>query len=170
MDQNLNAAQAGRQEIRVCDVPRRTRRAALPPIDPAEQAKLRKAEYRLGVKSFGGTYVETLLFLRVGGIDIGYYSIYFDFDGWFVDFTFYDEEKEVRAVYEFFAACDDGKATITEVLERDLRAMGCYIPDLRTELNDLRLTCESNARCGLAACAANCPLQARYRPETKPTP
>jgi hypothetical protein len=116
------------------------------------------------VTKYGGVSVQTILFLRADGIEIGYYTIYFDSDGWFVDFTFYDDEKEVRAVYEFFAVCDDGKTTLTEVLERDLNTLGYYIPELRAELNDLRLTCESNARCGSTACAINCPLQARYRP------
>jgi len=165
LGKKLTAARNNQQDIRVCDVPRRTRQVTLTPGGSAEQTERKEAQYRLGVKKYGGVNVETLLFLRAGGLEVGYYTIYFDFDGCFVDFTFYDDEKEVRAVYESFAVCDDGKTTLTEVLERDLSNMGYYIPQLRAELNDLRLTCESSGSCGSTACVINCPLQVRYRPD-----
>lgn len=163
MEKNLTAAEASQQDIRVCDAPRRARRSTLPPVDPGE-SKLRKAEYRLGVLKYSGAYVETILFLRADGIEIGYYTIHLDLDGCFVDFTFYDTEKEVRAVYEAFCGYDDGRS-LTEVLELDLHAMGYYIPELQAELTDLRLTCESNVRCGSTTCQVNCPLQEQYRPK-----
>lgn len=125
--------------------------------------KLRIAQYRLGVKKYGEAYVETLLFICAEGLELGYYTIHLDRDGCFVDFTFYDEEKEVRAVYERFTVCDDGKTSLTEAIARDLRAMGYDIPELGAELTDLRLTCASSARCGSTACAVNCPLQAKFR-------
>ncbi len=164
MGKQRKAAQGNQGDFPVCHAPERARQAKLPLVGQEEQANLKAAEYRLGVKKFGRNYVETLLFLRAGGLEIGYYTIHFDLDGCFVDFTSYDEEEEVRAVYERFAVLDDGKETLTGALERDLRAMGYYIPQLCTELTDLRLTCESSAGCGCAECRMDCPLQAKFRP------
>ena len=126
--------------------PERTRRSAAPCARPDERAGLRAAEYRLGVKARGEACAETLLFLSAGGLEIGYYTIHSDPDGCFVDFTFYDEEKEVRAVYERFAVCGGGGETLTGALGRDLRAMGYFLPGLGAELTEPRLTCLSAAR------------------------
>lgn len=145
-------------------LPRRNRRPVMPPPAPADQKQLLAAEYRLGVLNCGDDFVETILFLRADGFELGYYTIYLDLQGCFVDFTFYDMEKEVRAVYESFPGYDDGKS-LTEVLEQDLRGMGYQIEMLREELSDLRLTCESCGTCGSFDCAANCPLRQRFRPQ-----
>lgn len=132
---------------------------------PAPEPGLRPAQYRLGVKGFDSGFVETLLFLSSEGMEIGYYTIHFDLTGSFVDFSCYDEEKEVRAVYERFSVCDSGTSTLVESLEQDLLRMGYFIPGLRAELSDMRLTCGSSARCSCAACVTDCPLQERYCPE-----
>jgi hypothetical protein len=164
MKHSLKATDGLLQDTLLHRLPRRKRLPAMPPPRPAEENMLREAEYRLGVLNFGGDFVETALFLRADGIELGYYTFYLDPQGCFVDFVSYDAEKEIRAVYESFAGYDDGKS-LTEMLEQDLRAMGYRIPSLREQLSDLRLTCESCAMCGCFHCTANCPLQERYRPQ-----
>lgn len=164
MNHSLKSKDGLLQETLIHRLPRRKRRPAMPSPCPTEEHKLRAAEYRLGVLNYGGDFVETALFLRADGVELGYYTFYLDPQGCFVDFIYYDAEKEIRAVYESFAGYDDGKS-LTEMLEQDLCAMGYRIPHLREELSDLRLTCESCSMCGSFHCTANCPLQERYRPQ-----